>query len=115
MSERYRAAVAVWAVSQSPTPSYWSKNRGHMEGTDKRDACRLDPDSVTSVEFVSKEGGGCETCSYTYMAAEFQASCICGKIKNGTFEINMSYGKDLSEIIAEVMACEPFTITEIAL
>lgn len=113
MSERYKIAVAHWAVSQHYGQRYGGSGRamGHLNKKD----CGLDPSTVQTVTFESYEEGGCETCgTFTYIVAEFVASCRCGYVKNVTFEIDMKY-KDLSEVLAEIMAAEPFTITELAL
>ena len=114
MSERYKMAVAHWAVSQRFQERYTyggSRNMGHLNKKD----CGLDPATVQGVTFDSYEEGGCDTCgSYTYIVAEFRASCRCGYVTNGSFEIDMKY-KDLSEVLAEIMAAEPYTITELAL
>lgn len=114
----YQSAVAHWAVAQPVTVRYHFDSRitNHLAGIPgKIDACRLDPDSVSSVEFMSLEGGSCETCAYSYLGAVFSASCTCGKVKNKDFEIDMGYGKGLAEILAEVMACEPYNISEMTL
>lgn len=114
MSEHYKIAVAYWAVAQQYGERYsygGSRNMGHLNKKD----CGLDPATVQSVTFESYEEGGCETCgSITYVVAEFTASCRCGFVKNGSFEIDMKY-KDLAEVLAEIMAAEPYNISELAL
>lgn len=110
----YQTAVSHWAVKQNFTMRYGfnTATYNHLHGgTTKKntDACRLDPASVSAVTFESLEGGGCETCSYTYMAATFTASCMCGKHKNVALEVDLDY-KDLSTILEEVLASEPYVI-----
>jgi len=112
MSERYKVAVAHWAVKQQYDERYrygGSRNMGHLRKKD----CGLDPATVKTVTFDSYEEGGCETCgSFTYIVAEFTASCRCGYVKDGMFEIDMKY-KDLGEVLAEIMTAEPYNITEL--
>lgn len=114
MSERYKIAVAHWAAVQQVQERYrygTSRAESHLRKKD----CGLDPATIQTVTFDSYEEGGCETCgTFTYIVAEFTASCRCGFVKNVSFEVDMKY-KDLSEVLAEVMAAEPFTITELAL
>lgn len=113
----YQTAVAHWAVKQNATMRWrWdNKVMNHLLGmSGKTDACRLDPESVGTVTFESLEGGSCETCAYSYLAATFNASCMCGKVKNKTFEVEMPGGKGLDIILEEVMACEPYNIAEMS-
>lgn len=99
---KYDEAVRHWAADLDVYHSHLAKNKD----------CRLDPETVTDVTFASMEGGGCETCSYTYMAVTFTAGCKCGKMKRASFESTNMDDKQLPDLIEEIMQYEPVTIEE---
>lgn len=111
MSERYQRAVSRWAAAQPIDVRFADlyDTQKHFVSDRKTDACRLDPESIALVTFQAVEEGGCETCSYTFVQAQFIGSCVCGVVKNQSFSID-TQSKDLAQILEEVMACEPYVI-----
>lgn len=108
---KYDEAVRLWAANQTSHSRYsWdSKTEKHLDGKDK---CRLDPATVRNVTYDALESGGCDTCSFSYAAVTFDANCVCGKVKNQSFEISGSQHMELPDLIEEIMQFEPVTIEE---